>query len=262
LIQGYYGTPSYWSFNQLNYINFLQELGIIKKGEETQTRWAPGVSSRPLLQVFAGIKYQLIKGDENVFLQNCYTKKKVFGDVSVYENKNTLPIMFTYDKQITSENFAKLNGTQKDIALLKSCVAGYKLSLDELSVDEISTNYNFNSLAEDVNNRKSNAGNLIRISDSKLKANIALNKEKVVFFSIPFDSRWEVIVDGVEKELLKLNIGFMGIVLPEGEHKIELSYTPPFYYLSWIVSVIASTLFLFMLIKVKLFQSKTSVDNI
>ena len=58
-VQGYYGTLSYHSFNQKYYIRFLEEMNIIKKGDESQSRWAEGLFNRPLLLSLASNKYHL-----------------------------------------------------------------------------------------------------------------------------------------------------------------------------------------------------------
>ena len=48
-VQGYFGTTSYHSFNQLNYIRFLDALEVIDGKNEGATRWASGIVKNPLL---------------------------------------------------------------------------------------------------------------------------------------------------------------------------------------------------------------------
>jgi hypothetical protein len=47
--QAYFGTTSYSSFNQINYIRFLDETGIIQKGDEIATRWSPGLRGTAII---------------------------------------------------------------------------------------------------------------------------------------------------------------------------------------------------------------------
>src|SRR5712691_3023569 len=62
LVFGYYGTSSYSSFNNLNYIKFLLAIGAIPVGSfEEETRWAKGLQDRPLLLTFACEKYVLTR---------------------------------------------------------------------------------------------------------------------------------------------------------------------------------------------------------
>ena len=43
MIQGFYGTPSYSSFNKQEYIDFLTATEVINQGDERQTRWSMGL---------------------------------------------------------------------------------------------------------------------------------------------------------------------------------------------------------------------------
>ena len=65
MVQGYYGTTSYGSFNQLNYIEFLKAVKLIPRGDEGKTRWCNGVRGVPILMAFAGVKYFLTREENN-----------------------------------------------------------------------------------------------------------------------------------------------------------------------------------------------------
>ena len=41
---------------------------------------------------------------------------------------------------------------------------------------------------------------------------------------------WKVRIDGKESEIIKLNYGFMGVVVPAGEHKVEFAFEPGTFY--------------------------------
>src|SRR4029077_16369772 len=60
MVFGYYGTSSYSSFNNLNYINFLMAGGPLAESDSpTETRWSYGLQEYPLLSTFACEKYVL-----------------------------------------------------------------------------------------------------------------------------------------------------------------------------------------------------------
>jgi len=46
----------------------------------------------------------------------------------------------------------------------------------------------------------------------------------VVFFSVPYDEGWRVTVDGEPCKLVRANIGFFALVVPEGEHTVKAVY--------------------------------------
>lgn len=59
-----------------------------------------------------------------------------------------------------------------------------------------------------------------------LMGTISASKDKFLCFSIPYDKGWSVYVDGKKAELVRANIGFMGVELSAGDHNIELKYWP------------------------------------
>lgn len=69
--------------------------------------------------------------------------------------------------------------------------------------------------------------------------------------AIPFERGWSAAVNGVETEVQKANYAFVGIPIQKGTNSIELTYRPPFFTVSLIV-----TLFSLMLAFFYLFQSK------
>ncbi len=105
LVHDYFGTSSYQSFNELNYIRFLTETEVIERGNESQTRWAPGLRGRPILESISSVKYFLTKGDGK-FLKNVgFVPIQRFGNVTVYYNTFALPLGYSYDRYITFSDF-------------------------------------------------------------------------------------------------------------------------------------------------------------
>jgi uncharacterized membrane protein YfhO len=43
---------------------------------------------------------------------------------------------------------------------------------------------------------------------------------------------WKAAIDGNETKIYKVNHGFRGIVVPEGEHTIEFTYLPESFVIS------------------------------
>ena len=52
-------------------------------------------------------------------------------------------------------------------------------------------------------------------------------KDEFVFFSIPWESGWSATIDGEAVDLEKVNVGFMGLAVPAGDHEIVLHYETP-----------------------------------
>lgn len=108
MAQGYYGTTSYSSFNQLNYVRFLEETGLIQKGNETATRWITGLRGYPLLQTFGNIKYHLSKSKTPEFLQFGFDFLARKDGITILKNRFYLPFGYTYDKYIDADDFKTL----------------------------------------------------------------------------------------------------------------------------------------------------------
>ena len=85
-----FGTMAYNPFNQKFYIRFLEELKIITKGDEAQTRWVEGLSSRPLLLNLVSNKYDLTKDSSSQYFKIGYDSIRKFNDVWVAKNDFSL----------------------------------------------------------------------------------------------------------------------------------------------------------------------------
>ncbi len=253
-VQNFRGTSSYHSFNQKYYIEFLQTLGVIDGKNESQTRWAPGVGARPLLEIFSSVKYKLLKPIEgNLNAGFGYTQVSTFGDVTLFKNNNVLPFGFAYDQYLPLEEFKKLNQVDKEVALFRAVVIADEQKPQFSSFKQLNTadlpngqEYNGTQLGADLNQRKAMAFNLESHSQNKIKGSIKLAKKSVLFFTIPYDKGWTARVNGVEKNLEKMNVGFTGLMLEAGEHQVELSYFPPLVLPGLAVSLVALLLLLYL----------------
>lgn len=252
--QNFKGTSSYYSFNQSNYIKFLQEVGVIKKGDEHETRWAPGLVERPLLQPLASVKYLLIKGDASYFLsKDRYEYLSQFGDVKIFKDGYYLPLGFTYGNFLTMSNFRQLPPILKDAALLNAFVVSdneaekYKF-LRPFNVNTLTaSNYTVRQYEDSIEERRRDAFTISKHSHNYIKGKISPSKDELLFFSIPFDKGWHARVDNKETNLEQVNIGFMGLPITKGTHIVELKYVPPCLIAGGIISLISLVLYAFML---------------
>jgi uncharacterized membrane protein YfhO len=231
--QRYFGTSSYHSFNQSSTIAFLQAVDLIPPGDEMSARWAVGLRGRPILESLAGVKYLLTKQPDARAELWGFKPVKMFGDVRLLINPNTLPLGFTYRRQLSREEFQKLSTDQKEQALMKACVvdgtnsdAVYRLV--RLSPDSLHEKYSVREFSTDVAILRSDSLSITRHSQNRIEGTMKLAVRKLLCLSIPYDRGWQATVDGQPVSLERVNVGFMGIVLDRGEHRIELSYRSPF----------------------------------
>lgn len=247
LIQSYFGTKSYYSLNQRYYIQFLKSMNMIENSE-TGSRWSIGLSNSPLLLTFASNKYWITNNNENIkYLTNFgYEPFMYVNNIYVYKNNNFLPLGFTYDNYIPIDIFNKLSKTQKIITSLKAVIIDNS-NLNKLNLydaNKLKKDTTFQEITDDINERKSEHLEISSFSNKHFTGTINLSKPKLLFFSIPYDKGWHITIDGEKKNLMLCNIGFMGIELDKGFHRIELKYELPYFKLGIILTIIGGFLFI------------------
>lgn len=253
--QGYFGTTSYSSFNQLNYIKFLQEIEVIEKGSEAQTRWNSGVRGIPLMMTFASVKYFITEDFNNPLRHSGYDSIATFENVIVLENKNFLPIGFTYDKYLLYNDFSKLNKFKKQQALLKAIVIDdivQAQNLKPFDTNELEPIDSFSvaKYIEMIDSLKTSSFNITDFKHKQIKGNITIKKSGMLFFTIPYDEGWTIFVNGVANKPLKSNIGFMSIYLEQGNYELVLERKPQFFILTLSLAIISLLTLTFVFYKI------------
>ena len=71
---------------------------------------------------------------------------------------------------------------------------------------------------------KDNQINYTHYSDSHMEGTINIEKNQVIFTSIPYDESWKITIDGKETKPIKLLGNLLGIECNEGTHTIKLEY--------------------------------------
>ncbi len=76
-----------------------------------------------------------------------------------------------------------------------------------------------------------------------ISGTVTAKSDQMLFFSIPYDEGWTVLVDGVKTEPTSVGDAFLAVPLEEGEHTVSLTYTPPGFSAGWKISLISLILF-------------------
>ncbi len=250
MVQGYYGTSSYNSFNEGSYVNYLQLMGLVDKNDELQTRWASGLISRPILESENRVKYILARAQINPLWNIACDTLGTYGDVKLFRNKFVLPMGFTYNTYIKESVFAALSNTQKDFSSLKTCVvADADVSkvqgLKEFQLkDTIPAGaFNLDVYRQLVNDLAKDSLALSRLDNEVISGKVDVAEDKVMYLSLPFDAGWILKDNGQVTDKIKLSAGMTGIVLKKGHHDIELSYHERYRSAGWMASLAGLVLF-------------------
>lgn len=251
-IQNFYGTQSYNSFNQMNYVRFMRAIDVVQKGNEISSRWVSGVPGNIMLLGITNVKYLLFNSADNQgFKSMGLDSVHTTGNVKILKNRFALPLGITYDSYITEADFerAKYSPIFKSKALMKACVVDKGLEKQLLGLKKISqidTSVVFSNnteMSEIFNALKADSLTITKFSETNITGKINVETKKILYLSIPFDQGWHAIVNGKDTDLQRVQWGLTGLVLDKGEHKIELSFTPPYRKEGTIVSLIAWALF-------------------
>ena len=247
-MQNFYSSPSYSSYNQLNYVRFLQKMNVIPDSTESATRWIKGISE-PLLMIIISNKYLI----SNTYIPEIsavgYDSVSKIHDLWIYKNRLFLPLGFTYNTCVSEPEFDKMGAAHKEIMMTKSVVVDSAVlrnkcmdmkwvsSTDTLGLDTIS------KFSDIISYLRLDTLHISDFHQSSISGDINVSEKKMLFLSIPFEEGWKANIDGKEVQAFRVNYGFLGYLLDKGPHKIHLYYKPPFYTASMCVSVFSLLLY-------------------
>lgn len=167
----------------------------------------------------------------------------------IYENQCYIPYGFTYDYYMTEEQCSYYGNDNRHLMLLKAILltdeqaAKYSFVLKNIAEDYIiggegGLDGEFNFERKDVDftsegytrdcaeRRAHSAYSFVR-DNRGFTASVSLEKDNLVFFSVPYEEGWSATVNGEEVEIEKVNGGFMAVLVPAGASTIRFDYTTP-----------------------------------
>ncbi len=247
MVFGYYGTASYSSFNDLNYIKFLMALDVIKPEDvEGDTRWSMGLLGHPVVSIFAAEKYVLADDPVPFQMAKGYEFVKNYGKSYLFRNRLFLPLGLTFRQYLPEELFLQLRTNVKEDALLCAVVLSEKDARDyeelsPLSLSELRRKMEEDGPTEVVDERRSTGLKMSSFSQTRIEGTVHLEEKSVLVVQTPFDPGWHIYQDGQAVPALKVDIGLLGAPLDKGEHTVELHFRPPFLALSVVVSLFSLT---------------------
>ena len=249
MVFGYYGTSSYSSFNNLNYIKFLIAVGAMSESDlSTDTRWSYGLQEYPLLSTFACEKYVLTNNPVPFETAEYYEFVRRYGNKYLFRNQLFLPLGLSFGYYITEDVFLQLPQWAKPLALLNAAVLSNRDAANEpgpspLTMGDIKYQVIDTSLPDIAAKRRSTALNISSFRQTRIDGTIQLNQRSVLVLQTPFDPGWHAFQDGRAVPVLKADFGLLGVVLNAGEHTVELRYRPPFLYAGAAVSFVSLLIF-------------------
>ena len=240
----YLGLPTINAFHSVvpaSIMEFYEFIGITRD-----------VASRPeesyeSLRSFLSVKYLLNRDNGNSFLNSVnepvitgFEYKESQSGYYIYENKNYIPYGFSYDYYMTEEDCAGYTGDTLVRMMLKAILLSdfdaLKYSHMLTSINELRSenSYDFSvsitnddTLVEDCQKLAATSAVSFERDNNGFTATVIREKANLVFFSVPYEAGWSATVNDKEAEIIKVNKGFMAVVVPEGTSIIRFDYKTP-----------------------------------
>ncbi len=83
------------------------------------------------------------------------------------------------------------------------------------------------------------AFNISEYTDTTIKGTVKIGDGEVLFTTIPYEKGWTAYVDGKKCEIISAQKAFISVMVPEGEHEVELCYKLPGFTVSICISIAA-----------------------
>ncbi|WP_337866913.1 YfhO family protein [Ignavibacterium sp.] len=90
--------------------------------------------------------------------------------------------------------------------------------------------------------------NITKYNEALIEADVTASGNNFVFISSTYLPGWKAYIDGNTTEVYKANHGYLGIVVPEGLHKVKIEYAPTSFFIAKNVALVLSSLVLLGLI--------------
>jgi uncharacterized membrane protein YfhO len=252
--QGYNGTTSYSSFNQLYYIKYLQMMGVINKESEVESRYAIGTYDNPVLESQNRVKYFLGLNHTYPQWRQLFDSITTIDHINVFRNKYVLPFGFTYSAYIKESECKKASAFQRQFISMQAAIVPDDMvssvsQLREMPLADTALNplspESFIKLRDGLMH---DTLALTHFDDNHFAGSINATAARIIFLSVPYDIGWHVKVDGTDKKIIVLNGGMMGIFVSPGKHDVSMVFELPFWNASLIISLIGVLLCIAVLV--------------
>ena len=226
----YWDLPNIQCFHSVvpaSLMAFYPEVGV--KRDVSSKPEAKSVHLRSLLSV----KWLYIPGDEKEQApMRGFTLADSRLGYNIYQNENYLPMGFSYDRYISEKNWEALPTDYKSRALLHAVyldneTAGRHKDILRPVEKDWQGGLAIDELEQDVADRARMTCESFVTDTKGFTATANFDRERLVFFSVPYDKGWSATVNGQPAAVEQVNIGFMAVRVPAGPVSIRFDYTTP-----------------------------------
>ncbi len=138
-----------------------------------------------------------------------------------------------------------------------------KLSSDTFDISDIETYTMDYNVIKELNNNINKID--FKLSNNKLVSNVYFSNDSYVKTTIPYEEKgYKLLIDGKENEIIKVDDTYIGFIIPQGSHNIELIYEIPYLKEGIIISLlgILSLIVTLILSRIKIFDIYKKYEEI
>ena len=226
----FWHMPTIQAFHSIvpaSVMEFYPEVGVERAvGSRPETKY---YALRSLLSV----RWLFVNTDgEREFGMPGYRYHDTQNGYEIYENENYIPMGFAYDSYVDETQFEATPTLKRGNLLVHAAYLDWETADRHLDILTHADDAEASALgevqfAEDCAARKAQSAHYFAFDKYGFTAGIALAKESLVFFSVPYDEGFTAYVNGQPADIERVNIGFMAVRAPKGENVIRFEYNPP-----------------------------------
>lgn len=117
---------------------------------------------------------------------------------------------------------------------------------------------NMDGFEENINRLKEDNPEITISEDGSFKAKLSIDRPKLLCLAVPYHEGFSATVNGKKTEIIKTNIGYMGVLLSPGENNVEFTYKRPLGFAGAAVSALAALICVAMWFKRRKTEKKAS----
>lgn len=213
-----------WGADSPSHLNSLHDEGFTQFLDDSSLGFESGVYERITFDYkeicdLISVKYFAGLGETGDKYDGC-RKVGTMGEYAIYENPDYIPMGFVYDSMISRDAFLSIEDKKlKHLTYLKALIVSDTTVFSDILTDisntagEEITDDEYKRLIED---RRRSAASSCEKTSNGLTAQIELEKENVVFFSVSYNEGWSAYVDGEKTDVYNVNNGCVGVRVHEG----------------------------------------------
>ncbi|MCR5122387.1 MAG: YfhO family protein [Ruminococcus sp.] len=229
----FWGLSSMRNFNSVVAPSIMDFYTSIGQTRDVASRMEPKLYA---LRSMLSVRYYFKRvGDEQDRLDPPETVNDLVGfryidtqnDFHIFENQFWIPMGYAYDTYTTKSVIDKTVEAKRPNVMLEAAV------LTDEQIEEFGsfmTEFDENTNPDDLqfiraaSKKRQNSCYRFSYDTNGFDAAIDLDKESLVFFSVPYADGWTAEVNGVPAKIEKVNFGLMAVVCPAGDNSIHFSY--------------------------------------